>query len=196
MSEELDQVIIDIKDFSKHLDNPQPLNATMGQRVAVLHRKHFVAKNRRGNSRGWPSSNFWLRFQDVTMTADNAGATVSIPDPQGALRHKRDGGTIKPKRSKFLAIPLAPEAKVAGQNSSYRDAFPDAFVLQGKRNLFLARPGAGQGGRGSVRILAILLKSVTHKADPTALPNRTDVENEALIGATNYLERITRRLAA
>jgi len=191
-----DSITPELKHIEQRLDNRRDLHVTIGQRVAVLCRRHFLKRNSEGNRRNWPRSNFWLRFQDTIQTADDRQATVSIPDEQGALRHKIKGGTITPKRSKFLAIPLAPEAKKAGADTTFRQAFPDAFVLQGKRRAFLAQPGINKGSRGSIRILAVLVRSVTHAADPRALPATRSIEQEAVTGATNYLARLKRRLTA
>lgn len=167
------------------------LHAVIGSRVAVLLRNHFTAKNKSSpNAKGFPRQNFWNRFRNVTSKASEEGVTVTVPDPQGALRHKVSGGTITPKRGRALFIPLAPEAYKLGAQARLRDAFPDAFVFKGKRRLFLARPGSGGSGRGSLRILGLLVPRVTHKADPTAIPSDAVIRDEAITRARNYLNRL------
>jgi hypothetical protein len=176
------------------LRRPRGLHATMASRVAVRLRRHYAEKNQSSpNAKGFPRQNFWNRFRNVTSRADDEGAVVTIPDPQGALRHKVSGGTITPKRGRALFIPLSPEAyKLSGQ-ARMRDAFPDAFLFRGKKRLFLARPGSGKKGKGSLRILGMLVPKVTHRADPTALPPEADLRSEAITGANNYLTRLLAR---
>lgn len=180
-----------LRSLMQNLSRPRGMHTVMGQRVAVALRQHFISKNASSpNENGWPRQNFWNRFQHVTSRADDLAATVTIPDPQGALRHKISGGTVTPKRGRALAIPLTPEAYALGSRASYRDAFPDAFIFKGKKFAFLARPG---GEKGKLRLLALLLPRVTHHADPTAMPPAESLRAEAITGVRNYLSRMDQR---
>lgn len=167
------------------------IHKTMAQEVAVSLRKHFLNLNAsKANSKGWPRQNFWNRFggTKTTSTGNDAEGTVTIADPQGALRHKINGGTVKPKRGKFLLIPLTAAAYRLLGRATARTAFPDAFVLKKQGRMLLAR----NNGK-SLQVLARLLPSVTHAAEPDALPSSQDMESTAVEGARKYLNLQLRR---
>lgn len=108
------------------------------------------------------------------------GATIANDATNYA--HKVSGGTIVPKRAKALTIPLIKEAKgiraaVYSQNSGKK-----LFTIKGKSALFERVGGQttsrrGRGGPGStnirtsrLRAVYALVKSVTQKPWPDALP--------------------------
>jgi len=168
--------------------NTKSLHTRMATRVAVLFRKHFRNLNSTNkNAKGWPRQNFWNRFKNVTGRGDALSATVTIPDPQGALRHKFYGGTVRATQAKFLAIPLTAAAYVLGGRARYRDAFPNAFVLKTKKGAYLVQGGEGVHGRGNIKFLAKLVKSVTHKAFPEALPTPEQILETAHGAAADFL---------
>jgi hypothetical protein len=187
-----DNVSPTLNNLIEGLTNRKGLNSTVGVGVAVLFRKHFITMNQeRPNKRGFPRRNFWSKFKNVAHSADNDGATIAIPDNQGALRHHYYGGEVKPKRGKFLAIPLS--GKAYKSKARMRDSFPNAFVFVSKKGNLLLAETNGKGKRKKMTLLALLLSSVMHKGDVTVLPQTTDVEKEIGLRAGNYIGRILQR---
>jgi hypothetical protein len=96
------------------------------------------------------------------------GATIANDATHYA--HKVTGGTIVPKRAKDLTIPLIKEAKgiraaVYSQNSGNK-----LFGIPGKKALFEKIGGDRRGGTSRIRAVYALVKSVTQKPWPDALP--------------------------
>lgn len=121
-------------------------------------------------------STFWARFspnsaEGFRISTTPNRATASIRGYTGAiLSHKIHGGTVRPKDAGALAIPLTREARRAGSPRDGRT--PELFIYKAKSgHAFLAEPGP-RGGRSRRRLKLwyILLKAVTHRADPQAKP--------------------------
>jgi hypothetical protein len=165
----------------------KPLMTVLGRRVERKLRRHFVARDAEGNSRGWPRSHFWSRIRRATAFAgaSDTVAKIGISDPAFAM--KVHGGVIRPVEAQMLAIPLRPEAKVAGRPRA--KLIPGLFLLRTKaRGAFLARRE-----ERALRLYYKLVKSVTMKADPRALPNRAEILRELRDGTTAFLKSEVRR---
>jgi phage gpG-like protein len=112
---------------------PRGLMAAAGKRVEKEYRGHFLALDRQGNARGWPRSHFWARRvrQATSLTSvTDTGAKVTIASPE--FGHKVRGGTVRPKRGKFLAIPMTPQAK-ARRKKSLAVLIRDAVLVRSPR---------------------------------------------------------------
>lgn len=101
--------------------------ATGGVRRVV--RQHFVTRDKEPNKMGWPNSGFFAREGVSKTSFDRAAVTdtkgeVVVNSPAMAFRMR--GGTITPKRGRYLAIPATAEAYRGGSPSS-RDASKTAF---------------------------------------------------------------------
>lgn len=115
------------------------------------------------------------------LEADKDGATISNGAPFYGF--KVTGGTIVPKRSQYLTIPLIREARgirarVYSQNTGH-----DLFTIKGKNALFERVEGSTAGARGrkkqaggtsiktsTIRAVYALLRSVTMGPWEGALP--------------------------
>ena len=106
----------DLERIAARLQRPRGLlrGAQMG--VANELRAHFDRRDSEPNQMGWPSRNFWIGIAErVVAEADavtDTSAAVSIASPE--LAHKISGGTITPKRGRFLSMPASAEAYAAG----------------------------------------------------------------------------------
>lgn len=155
---------------------PKAMNAAAGRRVERELRGHFLKKDRQGNRRGWARSHFWnrrIRTSTAFAGATDAGATVEISDP--AIEQKIHGGTIRAKRSKFLALPLTEEAKMKGSPREWGKK--ELRLIVTPRGAFLMkRTTNAQGEKGGLNAMYKLKRSVTQDADPTALPAKGVLE--------------------
>ena len=153
----------------------------MGNRLI----KHFHSRNQSvKRDPGFAPSNYWnAAAESVSASYDTERARVSV-SKEGVAWHLY-GGTIVPKTSKALAIPLQPQYK--GKNP--REVWPNrdqAFVWTNPESgqAFLA---TGEGGELSLHYL--LLKSVTKSADPTVLPDDSVIEADMTRTVGAFLRR-------
>lgn len=149
--------------------------------VANLVRNHLLSRNAKSSR-----SNYWSNAAEATTSeADSDSARVTIRHP-GIAWH-RFGGTITAKPGKALAIPLRDTE--AGVWPSER--FPnkgDAFVWRKGGKAFLAT----RDGK-ALRILYILLKSVSKSADPSVLPTDAQIRDDASAAIRNLVRSALRR---
>lgn len=99
------------------LGSPARIVAAGAGGVARLQRSHFQTRNSEGNAKGWPSSNFFTREGVRRTSVDRASITptsaeVVVASRQMAFRAR--GGTVTPKRGRYLALPATAEAYRAG----------------------------------------------------------------------------------
>lgn len=180
-----DHVTPEIQRQIREYDSPEILLAALGKRLETDLRKHFLDRNSEPNQRNWPKKNFWSRIASATALESVSGneAVVAISDP--AINQKVHGGTITPKRGKYLAIPARGEAYAAG--SPRRFDFLQVIFGRGRRPVALAeRPRTdirwgGRNKKGQRRVTEghtrpgglvwyWLTKSVTQGPDRRALP--------------------------
>ncbi|MCO6401354.1 MAG: hypothetical protein J5I99_09020 [Verrucomicrobia bacterium] len=107
------------------------------------------------------------------VTATEAEVTVGGGDGL-ILLHKINGGRVRAKEAGALSIPLTPEAKRVG----YARHFPRPLTLVNRPNKppLLIEIKRWVGRNAAWVIHYVLKKSVYHKPDPLALPNRAIVE--------------------
>jgi len=195
-----------IERFVAMASNPAALLAGAGRRVARLHQDHFAARNGRGNAKGWPSRQFWARLQRATKldSYDARQATVVVADP--ALNLRLHGGTVVPKRSKYLAIPARAEAYAAGSpREGSGDRLQPLIRRIGGRATAIAlverasseiRFAKRKGGMKVVQTSSTLggaiwfwlVKSVTQRPDPSAVPTRAQIEGEVRLAISEWLD--------
>jgi hypothetical protein len=93
--------------------------------------------------------------------------TVEIANKTIGLAHQIDGGTIVPKRRKFLTIPLIPQAHghtARSYGNNIKALFP--IIKADKSSGIMAQKNDDK----SITPVFALKKSVTHKPNPNALP--------------------------
>jgi hypothetical protein len=149
---------------------------------------HLKRLQARGNVKGWPPQHFFAgrpasveRHVGIPVLTDTQ-AEVVIADPR--FVHRIEGGTVVPKRKKYLAIPLTAEAYAAAGKGSIRESMPGLKVIKFPSGLFLVREleeRTTQGATGRrkygpvkrIRLIALfkLLRSVTHNPHPEELPD-------------------------
>lgn len=119
-----------------------------------------------------------------TSTAEPGRALSVSLAAGGGDRHVRyariqeKGGTVTPKRGKYLRIPLKAAKTAAGVDryaGPLRQALPGLFVLRAKSGkLFLVR-AKGKGKNRGLEFLYLLVASSTIPGRPYLLPSMDDV---------------------
>jgi hypothetical protein len=161
------------------------LHRVAGRAMGNRLRRHFRARNQGVDRKGgWPASNYWnMAAESVEARCDEEGAQVSVRK-EGVLWHLR-GGTIRPRNSKALAIPLQPGLK----DKNPREVWPDrkgAFVWRDPKSdrAFLAT-----GEDGKLTLHYLLLQSVSKAADPAVLPGDAIIEGDMTRAVSGFLRR-------
>ena len=118
-------------------------------------------------------THFWNKRIGGNVQApksEGGGKVVVAIDNAGILEHKIKGGTIKAKRSKYLTIPIAPEAY-----DRKASRFPDLFVIKSKKgNLLLVKPDKSSGSVPRQKFNA--KKEAKRKLPKTERPKRENKE--------------------
>ena len=135
---------------------------------AIKYHRGFEAANRwRGTKYLGPGpggSSFGSEVADGWFLSSHTAGGAVIENGARYYHHKVHGGTIKPKRGKFLTIPLVQEAKGRTVATYQRDTGHKLFRPRGKDVLMEAT------GKGTVRSVYALVTSVTQGPWKGALP--------------------------
>jgi len=146
----------------------------MARSGANLVKDHLRFLSRKRHRAGLPF-NFYARAADATSSGVDAGAGYISIDHEGmALR--RFGGTITPRKAKWLTIPVAVEAqgKRVGEFSDIQ------FIINRRTQKGVVL----QHGK----VLYAMTKSSTHKADTTVLPSDYDLMQHIKEDLNKYVE--------
>lgn len=179
------------------LRDRRPMMAAAGKAVETVLRAHFTRRDAQGNARGFPRKHFWNRVvrKATSFTgATDDEATVSIASREFA--QKLYGGTIRAASGKSLAIPLTAKAYAAGRPKLWTGASLHAIRLEGGKALLVealhSRLGGRKRDRGKIQggeAQYLLVKSVTQKADPDALPSETKIGAAARMAVADHIRR-------
>jgi len=86
-------------------------------------KRHFLERDS-GDSkrrrRGWPQRHFWATVERATQIANITEDIATITVASAPFAFKVKGGTITPKRSRHLALPLRGEAYGIGILHTYQ----------------------------------------------------------------------------
>ncbi len=172
-----DTITPELQRLLREVARPRALYAAGAKAVQVEISKHLRMLQARGNTMGWPSQRFFAgkatsveRHVGVSRL-DDTGAVVTIADPR--FVHRIAGGTVHPKRGKYLAIPLTAEAYAKSGKGSIRESMPGLFVLKTPRGLLLClsqEKGRGKGKTVKIIPMFKLVRSVTHLPHPEEMP--------------------------
>lgn len=195
-----------LKELAGGLTKRKPLHAAMGKRGEIELRAHFAARDLEPNAKGWPKQHFWGQMRRATayLSADANGAVVVIADKR--INQRIFGGTLKPRETKFMAIPAIAEAY------GHRPGEFDFLKIHRFRSGALAlvetdrtivrfgrtrRDGTrkttvvGRSRRG--RVWYWLARSVKQDKDPQALPPERIFTEAMLAEVDAYVTRLLAR---
>jgi len=150
------------------------IRKVIAAKAATVVKDHFVALGRARHRGG--SFNFYGRAARATSHGVSGQAAFVSIDQEGiALR--RYGGTVRPRKGKYLTIPADKSA-------------------HGKRarefgNLHFRRNASGDSGRlcdPAGRVFYWLIKQSTHKPDPSVLPTDAEIQTAATAAMQDWVE--------
>ncbi len=168
--------------------NPTAMLLACGRELGNQLKSHFRKKDAaEPNKLSSRREHFWLQVSRTVSAPTQSGfnaISVSINDPR--IAQKVFGGTITAKRAGALTIPV--EEKAYGRTAATfeRETGLKLFLLKSsKGNAVLATKLQG----GGIEVEYLLAKSVTQKADPTALPDERDLEKAILARGQAVVDR-------
>jgi hypothetical protein len=197
-----------VKAISRALE-PKSLNPPIGRAVVNVFKRHLFGLDRsRANVLGGERTHFYAdaaRGTHFDVLPD--GVLVSVS--QVGFRQRVLGGTITPKKAKFLTIPARAESygKRASEFNDLEIVFGrggQPVALARRRQTSLRVTGAAtaavlgvsrvaRGEETGGEILFWLRKSVTQRPDPSAAPQPIDIYAAAFIAADQHIENAVKR---
>jgi hypothetical protein len=181
-----------LRESAARLVDARPLMAELGKELVITLRAHFQELDRKPNARGFPRRHFWSRtVRNATALTEvtNTSATVTVASPE--FVHKVTGGTITAKRAKALAIPLTGEAYKAERASLFPR--PLTMVVRKGRPPLLVETGTiGKNSKWTIHY--VLLKSVTHRPDPNAVPKQAVIDTRLMARLQSAMARLLRKM--
>ena len=178
-----------LRAVAAQVQHPRQLMQACGARVEKDLKAYFLLRDKESNRHGWWKSHWWNREvaqNTAYQGATDSEATVSISSKQFA--HRLQGGTIK--GHPYLALPLTEQAKRLGSPGEWsKKGDGQLTFIRSRLGSCYLFPGEGQAHDASY----LLVRSVTQKADPRALPPITDLEAGVDDTANKFLERAMRK---
>jgi hypothetical protein len=185
----LKEIIAKVEHLAADLAKPGDLMMVAAQAVAVVVKAHFVVKAAKPNKHDFPSQGFWAQIRASVQTFREGDAgIIQINDPRFNIHYY--GGTVKPKESEALTIPVAPQAY--GVRAA---TFDDLVMLRSKKQdgktigVLARRLGSGAFG-AAVEVYYVLVSSAVIPKDPEALPAESAMEAEAGKAIEIYLKQL------
>lgn len=177
-----DEVTPDLRRLLKLAARDGGLRAVIGRAGANVLRKHFRGRNLNNpNKLGGARTNFWSRVAESVHAPRTSGTRIVIPINHPAIAQKVFGGTIRARKARNLAIPIAPEAY--GKSPRVFDGLGFAMTAAGVK--LLGTRAAG----GLFHALYVLKRSVSQRPDPEALPKDSEVADAITRAAGIRLRR-------
>lgn len=177
------------------LNGGDRLNRAMVNAALPVFQRHFRALAATNRNPYGVRSGFWNRMLSGTKAIANESEAVIRMPREMALRYF--GGTVTPKKSKFLAIPARAEA----YNKSPRDFSDLRFailpvggpvLIQNEQTRVKFRKGKGgiktiQGETTGGGVYYWLRRSATIRGDSGVLPTEQEIMTAVRTGLTSYL---------
>lgn len=167
-------------DLLRQLESGGPvIRKLAGHAAARKTRSHFAARASSRHRSHMPF-NYWAQAAGATSSQVSGNDIVVSVDQVGVGLHYH-GGTVTPKRGRYLAIPANPIAE------QYSPREFDLFFFRSKRT---GTAGLAAKGEDKLRVMYWLKTSVTHQPDPTVLPSADDYINAITPVVDDYIERL------
>lgn len=185
-----------LQGLQQRLKRPGALYAVLGREVANRLKKHFLGKDRTEPNQlagyGSKREHFW---RQVSMSVQSpvineSGGTVRVSINHPVIAQKVFGGTIRAKRSRYLTIPVVPEAYGRAASVFERETGMELHFIRMRGMALLVTKGEGKAGIG--RVQYVLKTQVTQRPDPTALPPQAEMESAILARAEAMVARETK----
>jgi len=165
------------------LDEPELALLGAGNGVKALLQSHYRAKNQKEPNRlGGKRQNFWADVARSIRGPVREGRKVKVEITHVAIRQKIEGGTIRAKRHKHLAIPLHPESYGKFVRPFERETGIELFFVEINGNKFFASTDSGR-----FEVYYLLKEKVKQEPWPGSLPENREINQAAHDGAVEVV---------
>jgi hypothetical protein len=187
-----------IANLRKKLADPRKVNDVMGKAALPVFRDNFKKLNSTNHNKFGLRSTFWDRMIEGTRAVASIDVATIVMPREVALRYY--GGTVRPKKANFLAIPARQEA----YGKSPRDFSDLCFavlnpggpvLIQNEQSKISYRKNRKTGQRQIIRgestgggVFYWLKPSAAIKKNPNVLPTPGEVLDAVAAGINDYLE--------
>lgn len=176
------QITDGASDLLQKLETGGPvLRKLAGHAAARKTRSHFAARASSRHRSHMPF-NYWANAARATSSQVQGDDVIISVDAVGVGLHLH-GGTVRPRRGKYLAIPNTPVADQYGP----KEFGDQLFFFRSKRT---GTAGLAIKGQEKLSVMYWLKTSVTHQPDPTVIPSDQDYINAITPVVNDYLERL------
>lgn len=173
-----------IQELIELLEDPTPVLMSAGIAAKRELQRHYRAKNEEEpNKLGGKRTNFWANVGRSIKGPIDKGGKVQVQITDKRIRQKIYGGTIVPKASEYLTIPLKPEAHGVTAEDFETETGAELFYVELKGNKFLA---ANYEDR--FQLFYLLKQEITQDPWPNSLPKLSLLQNAAKEGAIEGLK--------
>lgn len=180
----------------KAVNGPDPLMQLIGRAVAGETKAHYRALHLTNpNKMGGKRQNFWLGVADSVQQPKVGMATATVAISHPVIAHKAGlgpaGGTITPKRRKWLALPAKKEAYGLSPISYAQGTATERVLrfVQFSPELAALLEITGQGPKGGKKwgVAYWLRKEVKQKPMANALPSEEKLKPVVVEVIDNFL---------
>lgn len=179
-----------LQELTRRIEHPRQVLAAGASAGRQTLQRHFTDKDRVGNKLGGRRTHFWQDVMRSTQLGEITDRTADIEIGDFRFPQRLYGGTITAKTPwrgsglRLLTIPVDPRAH--GRRAS---VFKRETGLQ---LIFLGNASGGEllaheAGAQDLTVIYICQPSVTQKPDPTALPDREQLERDIIEAAQEEL---------
>jgi hypothetical protein len=162
------------------------VNKVAGRDVVNLLKKHFSRLDQtRANALGGRRTHFYAQVSR-SVRQDLQGNAVKVSAVHVGIAQRYFGGTILPKNSRWLTIPV--NSVAYGKRAREFD-----LRYQPTKNNRSAGSKPVLVDNASDQIFYVLVKKVVQQADPSVLPTENEIRETAINRAIKYLNRITQQ---
>jgi hypothetical protein len=169
----------DVRDLLRRIRGAGPDCRKIAAHAAARTTQDHFAKLAGSRHRAAASINYYARAAKAT-TGRVQGEDVVVSIDALGLALRRYGGTVTPKRTKYLAIPDGDNA------AAVRHAPREVTGLHFRRN---ASGGGGRLTDKTGRVFYWLVKKSVHRPDPSVLPTGEDFNRTITPVINAHLER-------
>jgi hypothetical protein len=171
----------DVMRFLRRVEKAVPaarkIAAVYAQRCV---KDHFAALNKERHREAAGMHQFYANASRSTK-GSVIGEDVVVSISQQGISLRRFGGTVTPKRSKYLALPDKDNATAISKNP------------RSVPGLHFRRNAAGNGGRltdSTGRVFYWLVKKTVHQPDPSVLPTDKALSDAIIPPMQRYVENL------
>jgi len=179
---------------------PEVLLRLAGKSVEKELRGHFLKRNKEPNAKGWPKRGLWGEFAERTAMGEVTPEEVTVAINHPALALKVYGGTVKPKRGRYLALPAHAAAYAAGsprEGATPTLKFATAYnsAIGHWMKALIVDEGESDDNRSTNTVWYWLVRKTRHYPDRNAMPAESKLQEAAMSTIERALYRRKEALA-